>query len=275
MSDTITFDTFTAAHLDGALQLSQQAGWPHRREDWHLLSRLSRGVVALAAGKVVGTALATPFGDLAMANMIIVDAGMRGRGLGRQLLTRAMAGVEVPEWRLTATTEGLPLYEKLGFFATGRVLQHQGTPVAQTVPGGVEWAAAADLERIAALDRQATGGDRSALIVRLMIEGRLAVIRSGDNLVGYACLRRFGRGDVIGPVVAESAEMAQRLISFLITEARSGFLRVDTTEVAELAPWLTAQGLAPVGDGISMQRGGTPGPASHVRCFALAAQALG
>lgn len=275
MTNTITFDAFTAAHLDGALRLSQDAGWPHRREDWQLLSRLSRGVVALAAGKVVGTALATQFGDVAMASMIIVDAGMRGRGLGRQVMTRAMAGIAVPKWRLTATDDGLPLYEKLGFVATGRVLQHQGVPVAQNLPGGVEWADAVDLEGIATLDRQATGADRGALTVRLMIEGRLAVVRRGGDLVGYACLRRFGRGDLVGPVVAESAELAQRLISFLITQAQGGFLRVDTTEAAGLAPWLTAQGLASVGGGISMQRGGTTPPEAHVRCFALAAQALG
>lgn len=275
MTDTITFDAFTAAHLDGALRLSREAGWPHRREDWHLLQRLSQGVVALSAGEVVGTALATRFGGVAMANMIIVDARMRGHGLGRHMLTRAMAGVEVPEWRLTATDDGLPLYEKLGFVAIGRVLQHQGVPVAQAAPGGVDWAGPGDLAAIAALDRQATGADRGALLVRLMIEGRLAVIRNGPDLAGYACLRRFGRGEVIGPVIAETTEMAQRLIGFLITHSTAGFLRVDTTEAAGLAPWLVAQGLAPVGGGISMQRGGAPRPASPVQCFALAAQALG
>lgn len=275
MSATITFDALTAAHLDGALRLSQEAGWPHRREDWHLLLRLSRGVVALAAGEVVGTAQATRFGDVAMANMIIVDAQMRGRGLGRQLMTRAMAGVEVPEWRLTATDDGLPLYEKLGFVATGRVLQHQGVPVAQPVPGGVDWADAADLAAIQALDRQATGADRAALIALLMREARLAVIRKGPNLVGYACLRRFGRGKLVGPAVAETTEMAQLLTGFLIARAPAGFLRVDTTEAAGLAPWLVAQGLSQVGRGISMQRGGATLPAAPVRCFALVAQALG
>jgi GNAT superfamily N-acetyltransferase len=275
MTDTITFDAFTAAHLDGALRLSREAGWPHRREDWHLLHRLSRGVVALAAGEVVGTAQATPFGDVAMANMIIVAARLRGRGLGRQLMTRAMAGVDVPEWRLTATEDGVPLYKKLGFVATGRVLQHQGTPRMAAEPDGVDWAAPGDLESVAALDRQATGADRGTLLVRLMIEGRLAVIRSGRVPVGYACLRRFGRGDLVGPVIAETAEMAQHLIGFLIAQTPGGFLRVDTTEAAGLAPWLVAQGLAPVGGGISMQRGGANRPASPVQCFAHAAQALG
>ncbi|RGP35941.1 GNAT family N-acetyltransferase [Pseudotabrizicola alkalilacus] len=275
MPATITFDTLTDAHLDGALRLSQAVSWPHRREDWHLFLRLSRGVVALAGGKVVGTAQATPFGDVAMVNMIIVDAQMRSRGLGRQLMTRAMAGVDVPEWRLTATVEGLPLYEKLGFVATGSVLQHQGVPVRQAVPDGVDWAGDTDLAAIQVLDQQATGADRSSLIARLMHEARLVVIRKGPDLAGYACLRRFGRGDLVGPVVAEDSAMAQRLISFLMARSTAGFLRVDTTEEAGLAPWLMGQGLAAAGGGVSMRRGAATVPATSVQCFALAAQALG
>jgi len=275
MTDTITFDAFTPAHLDGALRLSREAVWPHRREDWHLLLRLGRGVVALSRGAVVGTALATRFGAVAMANMIIVDARMRGRGLGRQLLTRAMDWVDLPEWRLTATKDGLPLFEKLGFIATDRVLQHQGLPVAQVLSGGVDWASAADRPAIQALDRQATGANRAALITILMHEGRMALVRKGAGVVGYACLRRFGRGEVVGPVVAETVETAHLLLGFLFAQAPRGFLRVDTTESAGLAPWLTAQGLRPVGGGISMQRGGTTTLANPVRRFALAAQALG
>ena len=275
MTDTITFEAFTAAHLDGALRLSREAVWPHRREDWHLLLRLGRGVVALSRGAVVGTALATRFGAVAMANMIIVDARMRGRGLGRQLLTRAMDWVDVPEWRLTATKDGLPLFEKLGFIATDRVLQHQGLPVAQVLSGGVDWAGAADRPAIQALDRQATGANRAALITLLMHEDRIAVVREGAGVVGYACLRRFGRGQLVGPVVAETVETAHLLLGFLFAKAPRGFMRVDTTESAGLAPWLTAQGLRPVGGGISMQRGGTTTLANPVRRFALAAQALG
>ncbi|MDP3342471.1 GNAT family N-acetyltransferase [Frigidibacter sp.] len=274
MTDTLTFDRFTAEHLEGALRLSRQAGWPHRPEDWQMLLRLSRGVVALAEGQVVGTALATPFGDVAMANMIIVDAAMRGRGLGRSLMERVM-GLEVPEWRLTATADGLPLYEKLGFVACGRVLQHQGLVAAQAAPEGVEWAAQADLPAMVALDRQATGADRADLIAELMAVGRLAVIREGAALAGFAGLRAFGRGEVAGPVIAAHAEDAQRLLSYLFAQSPGAFLRVDTTEAAGLARWLAAQGLAPAGGGIAMRRGGAAAPETPFQCFALAAQALG
>lgn len=81
---------FAAEHIAGALRLSQEADWPHRAQDWQMVLSVSEGVVALADGEVVGTALCTCFGDVASVNMIIVDARMRGRGLGRRLMERVL-----------------------------------------------------------------------------------------------------------------------------------------------------------------------------------------
>ena len=50
--------------------------------------------------------------------MIIVDESQRARGLGRHLTTAVMALAGERECRLTATSDGLPLYEKLFFVAT-------------------------------------------------------------------------------------------------------------------------------------------------------------
>ena len=91
MTTTLTFTGFGPEHLETACALSRQCGWPHRAEDWALALRLSRGVVAIEDDRVVGTALATPFGPVATANMIIVDGAMRGRGLGRTLMDEMMA----------------------------------------------------------------------------------------------------------------------------------------------------------------------------------------
>ena len=42
-------------------------------------------------GRVVATTMMTPFGsDCATINMVIVDAAMRGRGLGRRLMDAAL-----------------------------------------------------------------------------------------------------------------------------------------------------------------------------------------
>ncbi|TIR01253.1 MAG: hypothetical protein E5X64_28895, partial [Mesorhizobium sp.] len=72
----ITLETMTSEHLDGAVELSRQAKWPHRREDWDLVQSISQGIVALVDDRVVGTAMMTPYGDdAATINMVI------GRGL--------------------------------------------------------------------------------------------------------------------------------------------------------------------------------------------------
>ncbi len=268
---------FSADHLEGALTLSRQAGWPHRLEDWAMVLSLSVGFVAIEYGRVVGTTFVTPYGAAAATiNMVIVDEAMRGRGIGRRLMDRALAECGDRECRLNATQEGLPLYSKLGFKETGRILQHQGIPGAGNGEASLDWASAEDLADCAALDRSASCLERFDLIKALHQAGRIAVLRPAGKITAFAALRAFGCGEVIGPVVAAKPDEAKALIAALI-EARHGqFVRVDTTEACGLAAWLEAQGLANVGGGIAMRRNAKPSTGtSAFQTFALASQALG
>lgn len=267
---------FGTQHLQGALALSRQAGWPHRREDWEMALALSNGVVALENEKVVGTTLTTRYGaDCATINMVVVDEAMRGRGLGRRLMEAGLDAARGMPCRLIATQEGLPLYEKMGFREVGTILQHQGFCAAVDAPVDVEWAQPRHLPEIAALDQDAFGADRGGLISYLKNIGRFAVIRRDGHVVGFSVVRSFGRGDVIGPVVAENAEDARKLISFQIAARRDAFLRIDTTGSSGLSSWLVERGLVHVGGGTAMQRGDQAGKLSHTKTFALANQAFG
>lgn len=270
MTQTITFQPIGPQHLDGALRLSQEAGWPHRREDWALVMDISQGVVALEGDTVVATALVTPYGDVGMVNMIIVDEGMRGRGLGRQIMGRAMALIQPREWRLVATPSGLPLYEKLGFAACGHIQQHQGPAADLPLPQDVRWADIGDADTIAAMDAGALGADRRGLLDALAQRGRVAILPGK----GYGIIRAFGRGEVIGPIVARDMATAQELIAFLFAGRAGNFIRVDTTEACGLGPWLEQIGLPQVDRPVAMQTGTPKAPTDYTR-FALAAQALG
>lgn len=277
LTTSIELVAFTPEHLDGAMLLSRGAGWPHRREDWAMMLALSTGVVALDGDKVVGTTLVTRYGrEAAAINMVIVDTTMRGRGIGRRLMDFALQASEGRECRLVATQEGLPLYEKLGFRAGGEILQHQGIPQPAVAPAGVDWATADDTAAIAMLDQAAFGADRGALVALLAERGRFAVLRKAGRPSGFAAIRAFGRGEVVGPVVATTDDDAGMLVSFLFAARPGAFLRVDTPHASGLAPWLTEQGLAHVGGGMAMRRGGhAPGQPAGVQTFALASQALG
>ena len=268
---------FGPDHLEAAVALSRQAGWPHRTEDWQLALALSDGMVAVEDGKVVGTVLVTPYKeDCATINMVIVDETMRGRGLGRKLMDAALLIAGDRPLRLVATTAGLPLYQKLGFHETGTVAQHQG--LAGDIAASAETQAAtdADLPAIVALDRLAFGADREGLLSYFAGIGAFAVIRRDGHVSGFACLRPFGRGEVIGPVVAADLGQARKLIEPCIARRPGRVLRVDTTDETGLSPWLAEQGLAHVGGGITMKKPlvrDTADPTATT--FALASQALG
>lgn len=275
----ITLAPFDATHIAGALRLSQAAGWPHLAADWALTLSVSQGVVALKGSDVVGTALCSAFGDVACLNMIIVDADLRGQGLGRRLMEAVIDLAGSRELRLTATAEGLPLYEKLGFVAIGEIYQHQGIardaepelPV--TVTSGLE--ASEGLSRLAEQDLAASGMARGALIAAIAAGGE--VLRSAG---GFALLRVFGRGRVLGPVVARDSAQARALIAAGARRAAGSFLRLDLTDPA-LAPEVEALGLVHVGGGTAMVAGAQntgsaeTAPAREFKTYALASQALG
>jgi GNAT superfamily N-acetyltransferase len=276
---TISLSTFGSEHLEGALRLSRQAGWPHRLEDWQLALDLSAGFVALEANAstVVGTVLMTPYKrDAATINMVIVDEAARGRGLGRQLMEAIIALAGSRTLRLVATREGAPLYRKLGFWQTGTIVQHQGQARRVVSAAKVRPTESRDIFEILELDRSAYGADRRDLLRALAKVGQLAVLDRGQGVTGFAASRAFGRGEVIGPVVAANVDDGKALLKFFMARSEGGFVRVDTAEAPQLSAWLAEQGLARVEEGIAMQRPivARSGCAPLTR-FALASQAFG
>jgi len=276
-TEQISLETMKTGHLDEAVLLSREVGWPHRREDWELVLSISEGIVALQNGRVVATTMMTPFGSNAAAiNMVIVEKSIQGRGLGRKLMDAALEKAGARNARLVATKEGLPLYEKLGFVAIGEIAQHQGKVRKVEAPANVFWARDDEHERISALDRLACGLDRSKLMSALRRTAQFAVIRERGEVAAFAGLRPFGRGLVIGPVVAASVHQAKDLIEFMLSHHEGAFVRLDTEQSNGLGLWLAERGLDHVGGGVPMQRGPSVEEAvAPYRSFALVNQALG
>lgn len=283
MQTDIVFTAFGNEHIAEAVGLSKAAGWPHRPEDWEIALDLSQGIVGIEDGKVIATALATPFGPVATMNMVIVDEALRGRGLGRKVMATAMDTIEPAEWRLVATKDGLPLYEKFGFEAYNEVVQCQGVvdgpktsaDIVEDGNDGLVWANAADADTLAELDADATGMARMPLIQIFLRAGKVLALKEDGKIVGWAALRTFGRGEVAGPVIARDDADAKRLLEPFLSMCNGRFLRVDTTKNTGLADWLGGFGLADVGGGISMRKGPSQTQAVAHRVFALASQALG
>ena len=273
---------FTPDDIPAAHTLTSSFGWPHRLEDWEAMARLGLGVVAEHAGALAGTALAWLFGrDHASIGLVGVSPALQGHGLGRRMMTALLARLEGRSVVLHATEAARQLYASLGFQAEGVIRQYQGAPFGAglvPLPGGqrLRPLGRSDPGQLAALDRAATGLERGALLRALLQTATGIVLDRGGAPAGFALLRRFGRGQVIGPVVAPDAHAAQALISHFLGQRAGQFIRVDVPDAAELGPWLTGLGLPDAGPGIRMVRGPRPQPdGCHASTFALASQAFG
>ena len=262
-------------HLDQATALSQAENWPHRLEDWQMLTRLSQGRAALRDGVVIGTALRTDYGpDVSLLNMIIVQRSERGQGIGYKLMSSLMDEASGRELRLVATKAGVPLYEKLGFESEGELFQCQGEVASVSLPDEqISPAKPGETPAIIELDSRFLAADRSALVQWLAKHARLAVVRGTEGeICGYAALRRFGKGHVIGPIQTESKRQAQNLIRYFAVSLAGQFVRIDTDDGLGLMPWLEGLGLKCIDTVTRMRKSSQTNPRP---AFGLCSQALG
>lgn len=280
---TIEFVAMNETHLDAAFALTQRLKWPHRRADWQQALLLGEGIVAQENGEVIGTILCWRWGrDYSTLGLVIVDDAQQGRGIGRQLMQMGMDKLAGSNIRLHATEAGKPLYEKLGFVATGHIEQHQCRELPMVsapacAPGQrLRAAAPQDAALLTALDRQTLGQHRPLLIANLLDSAeRFLVLEENGAPAGFACLRRFGHGYAIGPVVARSAQGARALIGELLSGVSGQFVRIDTDRATGLGPWLNELGLVEVDAPVTMYKGDVWQPESGgMQAFALMTQAM-
>lgn len=277
--DDVVLLPFADEHLQGALALSQEMAWPYRLEDWAIALELGQGLVLRnGAGTVIGTAAWWPYGeDHASAGMIIVAKAAQGRGYGARLMDALLAAARQRTLTLNSTAEGLALYERRGFVRIGSIQQHQGVPHqhhAAPPASLVRAMAPSDVEAVAQLDRQATGWNRRPMLARLLQVGVCDVLMRDGEPRGYAVSRRFGRGHVIGPVVADSAADARALVEAALARLGRVFVRVDTSATTQLGDWLERIGLRRVGDATTMVLGEQIPATGPARVFALANQSF-
>lgn len=270
---------FEARHVSGALRLSQEMGWPYRREDWEFAAAVGQGLVLERAGDVIGTAMWWTYGQAyASAGMIIVTASAQGGGFGSRLFDGLLEATDGRNLLLNSTEEGLALYERRGFTACGTVLQHQGWLVAAATRDpcdGIRPATVSELAAVQAFDERATGMSRPSMVAALADAGDVVVLDCGGRVAGYAIARRWGRGFVIGPVAAECAGDAQLLILAHLSKLHGQFVRIDVYAEDGLGDWLEGFGLERVGGATAMVKGRRPVSDGPARMYALANQSFG
>jgi len=264
----------TLADVPAAAALSASFGWPHRTEDWALMLRMGCGLKLATQDGLQGTIMWWTQGNqMATFGMVMVPDALQGQGIGTHLMQAAIEANAGKTLALNATPEGMTLYQRSGFRAVGITCQNQGIASGAGDAGGAVTLAGRYVgPQIIALDQAVTGLMRAPILQSLIMVSDLAVVMDPQSgLIGYALSRVFGKGRVIGPVVAPDAQTAKALITFFLHRYAGQFLRIDTPDTHGLSPWLAAQGLIEVAPATSMR----VGPDQDGVVFALASQALG
>jgi len=278
----LTFRPLTPDDLPQAWQLSQQVRWPHRLEDWQFSLALGHGLAVCEGERLVGVAIHWDYATCATLGLIIVADSHRQRGLGSRLVADALAAIRAPAVALHATPDGAGVYARQGFVVSGQLCQHQGTAIAlpallhENPPAGamLRPVTVDDLDVLSALDQRACGMARRRLLQAVRQHGQGVILEQNGQAQGFALTRRFGRGVVIGPVVAASADAARALIAHWLNVYAGEFVRIDVPTDAGLADWLADAGLAGIDTCSRMTRGAAPVGDGTVRTYSLVSQAL-
>jgi len=234
----------TQKDIPGGVRLNTVAGWNQTEVDWkRFLDGSDQGSFVMEDdGRVVGTAATLRYQDrFAWISMVLVDPGYRNRGIGTQLLERAVQYLDqcgIPTLKLDATPLGKPLYEKMGFVSEYEIerwilrrtpRQELATP--DTNP------AAEQLPEIFALDCDVFGADRSRLLGSLdeRAPHLTMAVASGTQLEGYA----FGRcglfADHLGPWLAGDRRTARGLLAEFLRRSSRETVLVDAMKSNRVA----------------------------------------
>lgn len=195
-----------AADVEPAAEMIRTGEWGDRSVflAWAVEFPPSHLFVAEDAGRIVGTGIATANGAVGWVGTIFVAPDRRREGLGDALTRTVIDDLEGRGCRtlvLTATDAGRPLYERLGFEAQMPQGFFTATGLAaKEADDGVVPFDPSMLPRIIALDRLATGEDRSAVLARLASpESSRVVLGDDGSLSGFLIRAPWGGVSLIAP----------------------------------------------------------------------------
>ena len=266
-------------HAESLVALSAEAGWNQVAADWRFMLEHGQGLgMADAAGTWIATALTLPLGPrLSWISMVLTTMTWRGKGIGTHLLRRCIDGVRASGAAagLDATEFGRPVYLPLGFVDRFPLTRWHldRAPQARAAPARIRLRriAASEIHAIAAYDAPRSAMERGAILAHLQSRAPyLAFVAEAEGEVVGFVLGRDGRlAHHIGPVVAESEEIALALAAQSMAAANPPFLMDVPDRHAPMRAWLAASGAVAPRGFMRMTLGEVPGLAATERLFAV------
>jgi GNAT superfamily N-acetyltransferase len=284
-----TLEDIHAVGVDPLHSLSVAVGWPHRVEDWTFLLAHGVGIAAVdAIGRVLGSAMWFPMSnDFATIGMVITSPRLQTQGTGRWLMDHALESVKGRRLGLNSTRAARRLYRSIGFTPDATVFQCQGQAKLDEHPAilppstQLREMTPDDLPEVIALDETAYGANRQFWLQQLITLSRGFVLIRENKIIAFSLSRPFGRGHVIGPVVASQEEDAIAVTQPHIATYQGRFLRIDTRQKdGVFADFIRQSGMELFDTVTTMSMHGqwldpNQQNSHNVKIFGLASQALG
>jgi GNAT superfamily N-acetyltransferase len=201
-------------------ELREAVGWSVH--EWALRivleTRDARCLVVVEAGdRIVGVGSGIAYGAMGFVGNMIVDEARRRSGIGGAILESVLQFLEqrgAHRFELYATSDGRPLYRRYGFEPMGSsaMVSVPRLGASEAADASLSEAGPDALAELAAFDTPRFGGDRSAVLGWMLDDAArpLIVARHEGAVVGYGWIRPDG--DRIGPLVADTPEVAVALI---------------------------------------------------------------
>jgi GNAT superfamily N-acetyltransferase len=176
--------------------------------------------IGLLDGKPIGCISGVSYGGaFGFVGFYIVIPDRRGQGYGIRLWNAALAHLEGHNVGLDGVVEQQANYKKSGFALAYRNIRYEGA--AERPSGGAPNISVTDdalLNAVSAYDRRFFPVKRDAFLTcwTRMPESRGLAFMDGDAVRGYGVIRKCRQGYKIGPLFADSEDIAEALFVSLV-----------------------------------------------------------
>ena len=275
----LDISTMTRREVSWAIELAAAEGWNPGRTDAETFHAADpRGfLIARLDDEPVGciSAVAYPrrFG---FVGLFIVVPARRGQGFGGALWRAAMRALDGHAIGLDGVVAQQQAYARAGFVLRHRNVRYRLAPPLPSASVSLTPAASLPPEDLSAYDRQCFQAPRERFLEGWVASsGAVALASVADDVVrGYGVARPCREGYKIGPLFADDAEIAERLLIGLCGHVEAPVF-LDVPECNHLAVALAeSHGMEVVFETARMYRG-EPAPVRDEKIFGITTFELG
>lgn len=262
----LRIETMSRTELDLGVDWAAAEGWNPGLHDADTFHAADPGgfLIGRLDGEPAGMISAVKYGrGFGFVGFYLVRPELRGRGHGLALWQAAMAALQGRLVGLDGVVAQQPNYRRSGFVFAWNNVRHEGLPLRAAAPDpDVVPLARVRFDELCRYDAAFFPDDRERFLRCWIAQtGSIALgVRQGGRLAGYGVIRPCRSGFKVGPLFADTAGLADRLLRSLAARVPAGApVQLDIPALNPAAVALVAEhGLKPVFETARMYNGAAP-----------------